>query len=366
MALKVSAQHGGNVYAAARELKRSIDSLLDFSASINPLGPSPHAVRALKQSIALIGHYPDPDCAALKTALASHLSMPRASITVGNGSSELIYALPRTLNTRHALIVGPTFSSYASSVKLAGGACSFLYACRTENYRPPLEQVLRSIRAGRRKGRPIDTVFVCNPNSPTGQACDIPLLTEVIHAVMRAGVWLVLDETFIEYCPGQSMLKHLPACSRLVILRSFTKFYALPGIRVGYAVASRQVTADLQRHLPAWSVNSAAQSAAAAALRDRKHAERSFTYMVDARKLFLRQLSGVRGVTMLPTHCNFLLLEFASAPIRFAMIRSLRREGILVRDCSNVPGLTPRSIRVAIRSRADNHRFVSAIKRLAS
>jgi threonine-phosphate decarboxylase len=366
MALNASAPHGGNVHAAARELKRPIGSLLDFSASINPLGPSPQAVRAYKQSLGLIGHYPDPDCTALKTALASRLAMPTASITIGNGSSELIHALPRALNTRHALIVGPTFSSYASAVELAGGGCSFLFARRTECYRPPLEGVLRSIREDRKKRRPIDTVFLCNPNSPTGRLCDARLLSEVIHAARRAGVWLVLDETFIEYCPEQSMLKHLPACSRLILLRSFTKFYALPGIRVGYAIASRQVITDLQRHLPAWSVNSAAQLAAVAALHDHRHAARSLKYMDRARTRLLNQLSTVAGVTVIPTCCNFLLLELSTAESRIAVVGLLRRKGILVRDCSNVPGLTPRSIRVAIRSRADNDRFVSAIKRVAS
>lgn len=362
MAVKASVLHGGNVHAAARELKRPISSLLDFSASINPLGPSPRAVRALKQSIALVCHYPDPDCTGLKTALASHLRLAATSIVVGNGSSELIQVLPRALNTRHALIVGPTYASYASAVQLAGGSCSFLMASRIENYRPPLERVLRFLKADRKGKPPVDTVFLCNPNSPTGQVCDARLLTEVIGAVRRARVWLVLDETFIEYCPQQSMLKHLPVCPRLVLLRSFTKFYALPGIRVGYAVGSRQVTANLQRYLPAWSVNSAAQMAAAAALSDRRHAERSLRYMADARRLFLSRLSGVRGVTALPTHCNFLLLEFPNARIRTATIRSLRRKGILVRDCSNVPGLTEKTIRVAIRSRTDNVRFLSAIK----
>ncbi len=366
MAVRPPALHGGNVYAAARELRQPVDALLDFSASINPLGPSPCAVRALKQAIALIGHYPDPDCTDLKTALASRLRVSTASITIGNGSSELIQVLPRVLNTRHALIVGPTFSSYASAVELGGGACSFLLASRRENYRPPLERILRSFIIHRKKGRPVDTVFLCNPNSPTGQLCDSRELVRVVRTACDEGVWVVLDETFIEYCPAQSMLKLLSACPRLVILRSFTKFYALPGLRVGYAIASRAVTAGLQRWLPTWSVNSAAQLAAVAALCDHRHAARSLTYMDSERKRFLRKLSGLRGVTPIPTHCSFVLLELPTAKSRIASIRSLRQKGILVRDCSTIRGLTPRTIRVAVRSRNENDRFVSAIKALVS
>ena len=141
--------HGGDVYAAARELGRDLHRLLDFSASINPLGPSPAAVRTLRTAEVLLGHYPDPACWALRQALAAYWKRPSEEFLVGNGSTELIHLLPRTLGIRHLLLIGPTFSEYAEAMTRAGGRVTMLMADRADGYRPPLESVLATLQKGR-------------------------------------------------------------------------------------------------------------------------------------------------------------------------------------------------------------------------
>ena len=192
--------HGGNVHAAARELRRPIGSILDFSASINPLGPSPKAVRALVNAAHLVQHYPDPDCDSLKRAIERRWHIAPERIVVGNGSTELIAVIPRALSIRSAVIVGPTYAEYVRAVGHAGGRISMVMAKKEEEYRPPLEQVLRRLSRQRRARPAIDAVFICHPNSPTGRPCRPQDLHALFGAAERAGVWVVLDESFIEYC----------------------------------------------------------------------------------------------------------------------------------------------------------------------
>ncbi len=362
MTIKMS--HGGDVHEASRLLKKPISAIFDFSASINPLGPSRRALRALQRSTGLIGHYPDPKCTSLVRALASHLRMPADNIVVANGSTELIHLIPRALKIRHALIVGPTFSEYATALRLAGGRCTALLASRRDDYRPPIERIAPKIRAASARQVPVDAVFLCHPNSPTGQVCDPRELASAVKVLGRAGLWVILDETFIEYAGVPSMGAILRRCPRLIILRSFTKFYALPGLRIGYALASRPVSQRLREFVPTWSVGTAAQLAAQAALMDADHAARSLRKMERERVRFTSMLMRLPGLRLFPSRCNFLLLEFPSQRLKTSVLRRLRSRGLLVRDCAGIRGLTASAVRVAIKTAPQNDRLVRALRSL--
>lgn len=348
------------MYAAARDLRRSIRSILDFSASINPVGPSPKAVRVLRD-VQFIAHYPDPDCVSLKRAIARRWRMSPDRIVVGNGSTELIDLLPRALSFRSTLIVGPTYNEYAKAVGRAKGRATLLLAKKEEHYRPPLEQVLRRVATHRRRGAGIDSIVLCHPNSPTGRPCRPQDLHALFAAAESAGLWVVVDESFIEYCHWLTCIRDQHRYPRLIILRSFTKFYGLPGLRIGYSVSSPAVAALLRRHQPPWSVNMLGQRAAEAALADRAHARRCLAYVEKERARLAAQLSSLGGLTVIPSSANFLLLELPSPFRAAAVVAQLRRQGMLVRDCSSVQGCTTRMIRVAVRMKRDNDRLVAAL-----
>jgi threonine-phosphate decarboxylase len=354
--------HGGNVHAAAHELHRSVDSILDFSASINPLGPSPRAVRALHVAASLIEHYPDPDCVSLRHAIERRWRIAADRMVVGNGSTELIDVIPRALSIRSALILGPTYGEYARAVRLAGGRSSMVLATKTDGYRPPLEQVMDRLTR-QRGGASIDAVFICHPNSPTGRACPPRELQALFRAADRAGAWVVLDESFIEYCSALSCVPHLRLCSCLIILRSFTKFFGLPGLRIGYSLSSPPVAAMLKKYLAPWSVNVVAQRAAEAAIADERHARRCLLYVETERARLTAQLSSLDGLTVIPSSANFLLIELPRRLRAHAVTADLRRHGMLIRDCSTVEGCTPRMIRIAVRKKRDNDRLVAALAR---
>jgi threonine-phosphate decarboxylase len=356
--------HGGNVHAAARDLRRSVGSILDFSASINPLGPSAKALRSLRLETQLIGHYPDPDCVSLRGAIARRCRVDVERIVVGNGSTELIDLLPRALSFRSVLIVGPTYGEYASAVGRAGGEWTMIMADKDQEYRPPLEQLIDRLSRRRRRGPGMDSIFLCHPNSPTGRPSRREHLQALFAAAESARVWVVVDESFIEYCPTLTCVPQQHRYSRLIILRSFTKFYGLPGLRVGYSLSSRSVAAALRRLQPPWTVNAAAQQAAEAAMADASHAERCLITVQNERPWLAGGLSAIDGVSVIPSAANFLLLELPPSSRATMITAALRRQGILVRDCSSIEGCTERMIRVAVRRRQDNQRLLAALTRL--
>jgi threonine-phosphate decarboxylase len=357
--------HGGNVHAASRELKQDLDRLVDFSASINPLGPSRAVRQAVSKACDDLRHYPDPECWVLRRALASRWKRHPEEIVVGNGSIELIHALPRALGLRRLLVVGPTFSEYAAAMTRCGGQITTVLANRDQQYAPPLEHVLHLVQ--RRHGssaRKDEAIVLCHPNSPTGQACEVDAVMQMVLAAERRKLWTIIDETFAEYCEEQSILRRVTGFKRVIVLRSLTKFYGLPGLRVGYALSTAEVVRRLARHLPPWSVNAVAQAAAVAALNDVPHAERSLSFMRRERARFTTLLQSLPGCVVFPSRVNFILMEVPEGWHAATVTAKLRRKGILIRDCSNMPGLHTRSIRLAVRTSEENDRLVRELSGL--
>ncbi len=353
--MKIDSSHGGNVYAASRELGIPVERILDFSASINPLGPSPLALQAIRDGWPSLRHYPDPDCQALRSALAERWELSPDRFVIGNGSAELIHALPRALKMQRVLVLGPTFSEYARAVELAGGGVEVLMARRSDGYRPPLDEALRRLRE---RDRRVDAVVLCHPNSPTGQVCEVTAVLRLVRMAAKRSVWVIVDEAFVDYCPDRSLLRYVPGQPLVVVIRSFTKFHALPGLRVGYAVASKRVVEAVRHHLPPWTVNVLAQNAAVASLTDLLHERRSLAFMKRERSRLIKRLRSLPGVTVYPSVANFLLVELPPPLRASAIVAALRRRGLLIRDCSTVPGLTERTVRVAVRTVEDNARLV--------
>ena len=366
MALVNRSDHGGNVYAAARQLGRTVNQLIDFSASINPLGPAPRVVRAITRATPLLGHYPDPDCWDLRHALATHWRCKPDRIVIGNGSTELIHLLPTTLQLRHLLVIGPMFSEYARAMERSGGRISMVLAERAHGYAPPLTramEVLGGSDAKRTSGPRIDAIVLCNPNSPTGQACTVEDVRRLAVAASRRNVRFILDETFADYCEGRSILPGMKTTGQAIVLRSFTKFFGLPGLRIGYLIADADTAQRIRVSQPPWSVNALAQEAACAALADGRYAARSRAFMLRERARF-QVLLKKAGCILYPSEANFVLVEVPVGWQAYNVTRALRQQGLLIRDCSAVSGLNARSIRVAVRTGRENNRLARALTRL--
>lgn len=362
--------HGGHVHQVARALGRPVDSFVDFSASINPLGPPTSVFRAIRRALPACGHYPDPSAEALRQRLAREHGISSDSIVLGNGSAELIRVLPLALALRQGYVVGPTFMEYEESLHVAGVRCTYVLADSAERYAPPLERLSRLVETSnpafhtnkRNRLRSPRALFICNPNSPTGRVVSVPYLRKLYRQVDQAGYWMVVDEAFMDFCPSYSLIKDVLTSARLLILRSFTKFYGMPGIRLGYLVGAPDTVALVRRLLPPWSVSHFAQVAGVAAVDDFRYRQRSVNFMQQERRRFLTRLRTVGGLRVIPSSANFVMVELPPGCVTEKVVSRLAQQGILVRDCRTFFGMAKPALRLAIRSPRDNNRIVKALK----
>ena len=350
--------HGGNVYKAAQEQRIPVERIVDFSASINPLGPPVSMLRAIRSALKQIVHYPDPDCWKLRHELAQRCGVDPDMILVGNGSTELIHLLPRALGMNSALIIGPTFEEYAHALMATCRLVQYVHARREERFHPPVNDVLAELSAARTR---FDAVFLCHPNNPTGQVMNRPALCELAQMVEGQQGWLIVDEAFIDYCQEQSVIPMLRDYPRMVVLRSLTKFYALPGLRIGYLLGASKVVDQLKNLQPPWSVNSLAQEVSCAVLQDDAYATKSRAFMKRERSRFVHGLRSLLGLHVYVSSANFVLIELPASIRADAVTDQLASKRLLVRNCSTLPGLNEQMIRVAIRTAKENRQLLAAL-----
>lgn len=347
--------HGGTVFAVARDLGVRPEDLLDFSASINPLGPAPGVREAVTAAFDRLVHYPDSQAVELREALARHHGLPPECICVANGSTELIYLLPRLAGGRRGLVVSPPFSEYARSLTLAGWEVGYLDLSPEDGF------VLSEALLDQRLAEGWDLLFLANPGNPTGSL--IPRNEMVrIHRLCRAhGVFLAVDEAFMDFREEESVTGQLARLGGGVVLRSLTKFHAIPGLRLGFAVAAQEDAIRLTEQRAPWSVNTLAQAAGIATLADGEYAARTRRLVEEERAVLAAGLAAIPGVRVYPSAANYLLAELTVGPSVPELAGALLRQRILIRDCSSFRGLGDRFFRVAVRSRADNECLLAAL-----
>lgn len=314
--------HGGNAFEYGAEI-------LDFSVNVNPLG-TPDAIKsAVMSAIRGIDKYPDYRCAELRKAISEREGVPEDWIICGNGAAELIYTAMYAIKPDKAVVHDPTFGEYASAVKASGG--------KVTNSDGEVE-------------------FICNPNNPTG------LLTpkEKIYEALNSNRIIFVDECFNEFvinAKNYSCVDLTEGHRNLVILKSFTKMYSMPGLRLGYLITSNtDLINKMYLSRQPWSVSSIAQAAGIAAAKDTKTPEFMRSYIASARKAIEDGFERL-GIEYLPSAANFII--FKSEP---GLKERLLKHRILIRDCSDFKGISNGFYRVAVRTGGDNRRLLKALE----
>jgi threonine-phosphate decarboxylase len=348
--------HGGNIYEAAQRYGIKEKKIIDFSSNVNPLGPSTVVMRAAKRSASLMGRYPDPELTDLRKAIARYFGIKHVQVVCGAGSNGLIHLIPRVFRPRKVLIPVPTYSEYAASVMNAGGEIVQMRLEERDGFR--LDPIEMSFAL---KGT--DMAFLCNPNSPTGQVIPKVEMLEIVKFALQHGVRLVVDEAFIDINESNSIVKEAVQSSCLICLRAFTKFFGLPGLRVGYAVSDESTIAALRSGQEPWPVSIPAEHAAIAALNDWGHIKKTRRLIETERERLLSALRILPGVEAFPSAASFILFKLTSFDAH-TLIDRLGERGLLVRDCSSYPGLDNRFIRIAVRTRWQNLRLIRALREL--
>ncbi len=354
--------HGGEVLDASDKSGLKRDEILDFSSSVNPLGPSKKALEAAKKAFNQIPAYPDSNSNELRQAIASHFtSLTKDKVIVGNGSTELMYLFAETFLNKGdtALIPAPTFGEYEGAVKKAGETPKFVKLNRNFN----IEESTFANEMARAK-----IIFLCNPNNPTSILIPKETLTEIIESALRQNTLVFLDEDFLEFVENEktlSMINKINKYPNLFILRSFTKIFGLTGLRIGYGIANDEIINLLSCAKIPWNVNCLAQAAAVAALKDEDHLKITRELIKEEKAKLLSELEKIGSFKIFPSDANFFFIDIRRSGLTAAELSGkLLSEGILIRDCTSFRGLDPYYIRVAVKTHAENERLIEALKRI--
>ena len=340
--------HGGDVYGADRPA-------LDFSISLNPMGPPPGVLEAARAAVLDWNRYPDPKCRALRQAAAMRDGVPEEFLLFGNGASDLIDRFLRTLRPRRALLPAPTFSEYRRGLEGIGCEIEEFFLDK-ENSFTVSEDILNAVRPG------VDLVFLCDPNNPTGRRMEPELLRALLDRCREAGAFLAVDQCFLELTEGdQNALASELAGGGLFLLRALTKSCALAGLRLGYCLCGDEALLERMEGLGSpWPVSAPAQAAGVCAFRDFPDwPKRCLPFLQEERARLTRALEAL-GFWVCPSDTNFILFQ---GPTDLGE-RLLREENILIRDCGNYSGLGPGWYRIGLQGEAENTRLLQALERL--
>jgi len=347
--------HGGGVFALARLMGVSPEDLLDFSANINPLGPPAGVREAFIESFARLVHYPDRDAAELRNALASFHEVAPSQVAVSNGSTELIYLLPRLIAGNSALIVAPAFSEYVRALERSGWESRHFALSPGNGFALSLDNLATKLEEG------FELLFLCNPANPSGTLLPLEEIARIHALCRRTGTFLVLDEAFMDFREEESAKALIAGSNGGIVLRSMTKFYAIPGLRLGYAIGPEEIISRCTAMLEPWSVNTPAQAAGCAALADADYRSRTIARNTEERDCLSRGLAALPGVKPYPSAANYLLSRLENGMSAAQLRDALLEYRIIIRDCSNYEGLDERYFRVAVRSREENCRLLTAL-----
>jgi threonine-phosphate decarboxylase len=346
--------HGGGVDRAMADLGRSRDEIADFSASINPLGVPPQVRSALNEAVARIGDYPEIDAESLRQDLAAFHHLPAENLLPGSGSTELIYLLPRVFRPRTTLLVKPCFGEYAPALTRSGSQINSLSLSVDDSFKFSVDRILSAVDAS------TDLVLLANPGNPSGVGIEP---RQLIRLAEKLGPCrLLVDEAFADFCPERSLLAMVPRSANLLILRSLTKFYAIPGLRAGYLAGPAADISQLLAAREPWSISNLAIAAARACLTAADYQAETLRLIPQLREELAAGLAGL-GLKVFPGEANYLLCRLPEmAPPVERVAELLRQHGILIRNCADFLPLDSRFLRVAVLGKVTNDRLLRELR----
>lgn len=351
--------HGGNLAWAAALAGCPPDAILDFSASISPLGPPKSTIAAITSQLGNLCHYPDPDYSDLRAALGHFHQLPPEWILPGNGSAELLTLVGRDLSQlATTILVTPAFGDYYRT--LAAYEAKVLELPLVLSSGVPSDELGNFLGTHEFSLNPEVGLLLNNPHNPTGKL----FFQDSICPYLEKLALVVVDEAFMDFLPPdeeQSLISLVQEYENLVILRSLTKFYSLPGLRLGYAIAHPQRLSKWQQWRDPWPVNNLAAAAAIAAIEDQEFQQQSWQWLPSAREQLFQGLAALPGLRPEHSAANFLLVE-SQLSTSWLQQQLLQQHQILIRDCLSFKELGDRYFRVAVRSEAENQRLLVALR----
>ncbi len=338
-------KHGGDIYQK--------DALIDFSANINLMGISESVVSAACEGVRLSANYPDVECRELRKSISESIEVPMDHVICGNGAADIIYSMVLALKPKKALLPVPSFYEYEKALSILDCELEY-FPLREENQFLLQEDFLSSITED------IDMIFLCNPNNPTGNLTDKQLMDQILQKCEELAIWLVVDECFLDFVEeGKdfSVLGRIEHAKYLMVLKAFTKLYAMPGLRLGYGITSnREFLAQMREVSQPWNVSIPAQLAGIAALKEVEYVKTSLETMKRERHYLVDELNKL-GFRVFGSKANYIFFQAVVGLTSYCFER-----GILIRDCSNYRGLGEGYYRIAVRTHHENIQLTQVLK----
>lgn len=335
-------EHGGDIFE--REI------VYDFSANLNPLGMPESVKNSLQKSISEWEKYPDPFCRSLVKKLSEREDFPPENIVCGNGAADLIFRIVQVVKPKKAVVCAPSFSEYSKALNQNGCEILTYFLSEEKNFALD-ENILETL------DKTVQMLILCTPNNPTGRTIDGELLHQVSEKCKASNIVFLCDECFIDFTENAAHAEQFMN-PNVVVLKAFTKIYAMAGLRLGYALFGDVVLAEkVRKNGQFWSVSAPAQTAGETALDEKNYLEKTLE-LVKTEREFLTQKLQSFGFNVYPSEANFILF-YTKLPLD----EMLLHEKILIRNCANFNGLTDGFFRIAVRSHEENSALVSAIER---
>ena len=346
-------EHGGNIYRAAREWGYNEEEILDFSANINPLGLSPAARHAIISSLDRVVNYPQPGNPELISAIADFLGVRGNYIVPGNGATEIIYLTVRAVNPEKALVVAPTFSEYSRALRCLGCLVDYFTLKEGADFHFDVGSFLDSL------SDEYQLLVLCNPNNPTGTLVSSSDMEHIIRAARGMGICVMVDEAFMDFVEEQykySMVNAVEEYENLVVVRSLTKFFGMPGLRLGYGVvSSTRLRQAMEGIKEPWSVNILAERAGIAVLEDKEYIRNTRKWLRQEREYIYKRLKSICGLLPFRSYANFVLVKITRPGMDAGLLqRMMLSKRVLIRNAENFQGLDNRFVRIAVKSREAN------------
>lgn len=359
--------HGGNIYKIFRE--KNIDKILDYSSNINPYGLPENLKKEIFEKLFVLERYPDPDYIELREKIAEKNNLNIENIIVGNGATEIIFLFMKILSPKKVLIVSPTFGEYERAIKattLANDSLEINYfeLKETENFVLNVKNLETELENN------YDLLILCNPNNPTGQFLKLKKLEEILKICEQKNTKLFIDEAFVEFVEdweNESIINSKENKENLFVIRAFTKFFAIPGLRLGYGICfnNNLLKKMLEKKEP-WSVNNIADLAGKTVLDDENYIQKTKEWIKDQKKYMYENLNKIEGLRAYKTEVNFILLKIEDNLLEKGLdVKNLRKKmlekGILIRDASNFIYLNKHYFRLAIKDKLNNEKVIETL-----
>jgi len=363
--------HGGNIYRIFRE--KNITEILDYSSNINPYGVPESLKRKITENIGILERYPDPDYVELREKLAKLNNVDISNITVGNGATESIFLFMKVLKPEKVLIVSPTFGEYERAVKAWNGSeirkieIEYFELEEKDEFRLNIRKLKKELK------KKYDLLIICNPNNPTGKFLKMAETEEILRECNKYDTKLFIDEAFIEFLEDglkESIVNSGENKKNLFVTRAFTKFFAIPGLRLGYGIYfDKNLEKKIAEKKEPWSVNNIAEMAGITVLDDVEYIEKTLKWITKEKKYMYEKLNEILGIKAYKTEVNFICVKIKDEQASKGMtVKKLSgkmlERGILIRDASNFKFLDERFFRLAIKDRRSNDRIIRVLKEI--